>query len=70
MFPMKSKLVFYIPEDGIFHSHRHEDLKPYVLLVKFGCELFTLVSFELTSSCVVLLRAIMLVHFYSYLDIF
>jgi hypothetical protein len=25
-------LGFYIPEDGILHSHRREDLKPYITL--------------------------------------
>jgi hypothetical protein len=26
--PVKYELVFYIPEDDILHSHRHEHLKP------------------------------------------
>jgi hypothetical protein len=29
--PVKYELGFYIPEDGILHSHRREDLKSYVL---------------------------------------
>jgi hypothetical protein len=28
--PVKYELGFYIPEDGIFHSHRHESLKSYI----------------------------------------
>jgi hypothetical protein len=27
LFPVKHKLDFYIPEDGILHSHRRENLK-------------------------------------------
>jgi hypothetical protein len=30
--PVKYELGFYIPEDGIFHSHRRENLKPYKAL--------------------------------------
>jgi hypothetical protein len=29
---MKYELVFYIPEDDILHSHRRENLKPYIAL--------------------------------------
>jgi hypothetical protein len=28
--PVKYELGFYIPEDGILHSHRRETLKPYI----------------------------------------
>jgi hypothetical protein len=27
VFPVRYELGFYIPEDGILHSHRHENLK-------------------------------------------
>jgi hypothetical protein len=30
--PVKNKLAFYIPEDGIIHSDRRENLKSYILL--------------------------------------
>jgi hypothetical protein len=30
--PVKYKLGFYIPEDGIFHSHRRKALKYYTIL--------------------------------------
>jgi hypothetical protein len=30
--PMKYELGFYIPEDAIFHSDRHENLKSYIAL--------------------------------------
>jgi hypothetical protein len=30
--PVRYELVFYIPEDDILHSHRHEDLKSYIAL--------------------------------------
>jgi hypothetical protein len=30
--PVKYELGFYIPEDGILHSHRREDLKSYIVL--------------------------------------
>jgi hypothetical protein len=29
---MKYELGFYIPEDGILHSHSRENLKPYTEL--------------------------------------
>jgi hypothetical protein len=29
MSPVKYELGFYIPEDGIIHSHRRESLKSY-----------------------------------------
>jgi hypothetical protein len=29
MYPVKYELDFYIPEDGILHSHIRENLKPY-----------------------------------------
>jgi hypothetical protein len=30
--PVRYELGFYIPEDGILDSHRHENLKSYVAL--------------------------------------
>jgi hypothetical protein len=30
--PVRYKLGFYIPEDGILHSHRRENLKSYIAL--------------------------------------
>jgi hypothetical protein len=30
MSPVRHELGFYIPEDGILHSYRRENLKPYV----------------------------------------
>jgi hypothetical protein len=30
MFPVRYELGFYIPEDGILHSHRREYLKSYI----------------------------------------
>jgi hypothetical protein len=32
MSPVKYELGFYIPEDGILHSHRRENLKSYKVL--------------------------------------
>jgi hypothetical protein len=29
MFPARYELGFYIPEDGILHSHRRENLRSY-----------------------------------------
>jgi hypothetical protein len=29
--PVRYELGFYIPEDDIFHSHRRENLKSYML---------------------------------------
>jgi hypothetical protein len=31
--PVRYELSFYIPEDGILHSHRRENLKSYILNV-------------------------------------
>jgi hypothetical protein len=33
MSPVRYELGFYIPEDGILHSHRRENLKSYNLLI-------------------------------------
>jgi hypothetical protein len=30
--PVKYELGFYIPEDGILHTHRSENLKSYIAL--------------------------------------
>jgi hypothetical protein len=27
--PVRYEVGFYIPEDGVLHSHRHENLKSY-----------------------------------------
>jgi hypothetical protein len=32
MSPVRYELCFYIPEDVILHSHRREDMKPYIVL--------------------------------------
>jgi hypothetical protein len=32
MSAVKYELGSYIPEDGILHSHRHENLKSYIAL--------------------------------------
>jgi hypothetical protein len=32
MSPVKYKLGFYVPEDGILNSHCSENLKPYIAL--------------------------------------
>jgi hypothetical protein len=32
MSPVRYELVFYIPEDGILHSHRRENSKYYIAL--------------------------------------
>jgi hypothetical protein len=38
--PLKYELGFYIPEDGILHSHRRENLKSYTghSISETGCE--------------------------------
>jgi hypothetical protein len=35
VFPLKYEPVFYIPEDGILHSHRCENLKSYIETTAF-----------------------------------
>jgi hypothetical protein len=32
MFPVRYELGFYIPEEGILHTRRGENLKPYIVL--------------------------------------
>jgi hypothetical protein len=32
--PVRYELGFYIPEDGILHSHRRENLKSYINILK------------------------------------
>jgi hypothetical protein len=32
MSPVRYELGFYIPDDGIFHSHRRDNLKSYIAL--------------------------------------
>jgi hypothetical protein len=32
MSPVRYELGFYIPEEGILHSHRHENLECYIAL--------------------------------------
>jgi hypothetical protein len=36
MSPVSYVLGFYIPEDGILHSHRRENLKSYIELTGFA----------------------------------
>jgi hypothetical protein len=36
--PLKYELEFYIPEDGVLHSHCRENLKSYIALT--GCALY------------------------------
>jgi hypothetical protein len=31
--PVRYELGFYIPEDGILHSHRREKLESYIVLI-------------------------------------
>jgi hypothetical protein len=42
--PVRCNLGFYIPEDGILHSHRRENLKSYIALsgwaLKWRCNVF------------------------------
>jgi hypothetical protein len=35
MFPVRYNPGFYIPEDGILHSHRRGSLKFYMVLASF-----------------------------------
>jgi hypothetical protein len=38
LFPVKQKLGFYIPEHGILHSHRRENLKSYIALIAWAMQ--------------------------------
>jgi hypothetical protein len=33
MSPVRYELGFYVPEDGILHSHRRENIKSYISLI-------------------------------------
>jgi hypothetical protein len=36
--PVRYELYFYIPEDGILHGHRRENLKSYMTLAAWALE--------------------------------
>jgi hypothetical protein len=36
--PVRYELGFYNPEDGILHSHRHENLKSYIALIDWALQ--------------------------------
>jgi hypothetical protein len=36
--PVRYELDFYIPEDGILHSHRYENLKSYIALTAWALQ--------------------------------
>jgi hypothetical protein len=38
MSPVRYELGFYIPEDGILHSHRRDNLKSYIRFARFSCD--------------------------------
>jgi hypothetical protein len=40
VFPVRYELGFYIPEDGILHSHGSESLKSYVVIFVFTLQQF------------------------------
>jgi hypothetical protein len=48
--PVRYELGFYIPEDGIPHSHRHEKLKSYIM-IEVG-QFFVFPHLPEFSSCV------------------
>jgi hypothetical protein len=37
VFPVGYELGYYIPEDGILHCHRRENLKSYIALTGWLC---------------------------------
>jgi hypothetical protein len=47
--PLSCELVFYIPEDGIFHSHHRENLISYIALPAGLCsgDVMSTVRYEL-----------------------
>jgi hypothetical protein len=49
MSPVRYKLGFYIPEDGILHSHRRENLKPYSMPQRFPSTSLSAVTFMLQA---------------------
>jgi hypothetical protein len=52
--PVKYELGFYIPEDGILHSHRRENLKSYKLIKLVGSivSAYTGLCFMLRCPCI------------------
>jgi hypothetical protein len=39
--PVRYELGFYIPEDGILHSHHYETLKSYITKILFSILFYT-----------------------------
>jgi hypothetical protein len=51
MSPVRYELGFYIPEDGILHSHRSENLRSYIALTGWALyPIFNLISCEVRTS--------------------
>jgi hypothetical protein len=51
--PVRYKLGFYIPEDGIIHSHRRENLKFYIKVTEM---VFVMIPIVTTSIVLAPLR--------------
>jgi hypothetical protein len=49
VFPVRCELGFYIPEDGILHNHRRENLKSYYCCVVACIRLPQEVSFRVVA---------------------
>jgi hypothetical protein len=52
MSPVRYELGFYIPEDGILHSHRRENLESYIILTGWALQrkLLSPVKYEQSHS--------------------
>jgi hypothetical protein len=46
---VRYELGIYVPEDGILHSHRRENLKSYILNYHFRFKPFSFISSSLLS---------------------
>jgi hypothetical protein len=50
--PVKYELGFYIPEDGILHSHRRENLNSHILSCCYYCPISVSEKFPVTGSTI------------------
>jgi hypothetical protein len=58
MCPVRYEVGFYIPEDVILHSHRHETLKPYIVWNRTAYLRVNMVRRWFTEEVYILLRVL------------
>jgi hypothetical protein len=48
--PVKYELGFYIPEDGVLHSNRRENFKPYIQFLIASTDLSRNIKGKITND--------------------